>query len=158
MEQFTWIFWVLLGVGLIVAETFTLGFVLLWFGVGALLAALAGALGVGLLGQFLIFAAVSIGLTAASRTIFANLISRHDDNAPKMGMDALPGQIGTVSSASKGALNEAAVKVFGSTWTAYPEDDVELAEGEKVEVVRIQGSSIYVRPVVKHLPGWRSED
>jgi len=158
MEQFTWIFWVLLGVALIVAEVFTLGFVLLWFGVGALAAAAAGAFGVGLLGQFLIFAIVSIALTAASRTIFANLLSRHDDDTHKMGMDALPGQIGTVTSASKGALNEGAVKVYGSTWTAYPEDDVELVEGEKVEVVRVQGSSIYVRPVVKHLPGWRSED
>ena len=158
MEQFAWILWVILGVGLIVAETFTLGFVLLWFGVGALAAGVAGAFGVGFLGQFLIFAIVSIALTAASRTIFANFLSRHDDDTLKMGMDALPGQIGTVTSASKGALNEAAVKVYGSTWTAYPEDDVELVEGEKVEVVRIQGSSIYVRPVVKHLPGWRSDD
>jgi membrane protein implicated in regulation of membrane protease activity len=158
MEQFTWIFWVLLGVALIVAETFTLGFVLLWFGVGALAAAAAGVFGIGLLGQFLIFAIVSIALTAASRTIFSNLISRHDNDALKMGMDALPGQIGTVTTASKGALNEGAVKVYGSTWTAYPEDDVELVEGEKVEVVRVQGSSIYVRPVIKHLPGWRTDD
>jgi len=157
MEQYTWIFWVVLGVGLIVAEIFTLGFVLLWFGVGALAAAAAGAFGVGILGQFLIFAIVSIALTAASRTIFSNLISRHDNDTPKMGMDALPGQIGTVTSPSKGTLNESAVKVYGSTWTAYPEDDVELVEGEKVEVVRVQGSSLYVRPVVKHLPGWRSE-
>ena len=158
MEQFTWIFWVLLGVALIVAETFTLGFVLLWFGIGALAAAAAAALGVGILGQFLIFAIVSTALTAASRTIFSNLIGRHDNDALKMGMDALPGQIGTVTSASSGALNEAAVKVYGSTWTAYPEDDAQLVEGEKVEVVRVQGSSIYVRPVVKHLPGWRSDD
>jgi membrane protein implicated in regulation of membrane protease activity len=158
MEPYTWILWIILGVGLIVAETFTLGFVLLWFGVGALAAAAAGALGVGLLGQFLIFAAVSIALTAASRTIFSNLINRHDNESLKMGMDALPGQIGTVTSASSGALNEAAVKVYGSTWTAYPEDDVELSEGEKVEVVRVQGASIYVRPVVKHLPGWRTDD
>lgn len=158
MEQFAWIFWVLLGVVLIVAETFTLGFVLLWFGVGALLAAAAGAFGVGLLGQFLIFAIVSIALTAASRTIFANFLSRHDDNTVKMGVDSLPGQVGTVTSASSGALNEGAVKVYGSTWTAYPEDDdVELVEGEKVEVVRVQGSSIYVRPVVKHLPDWRGD-
>lgn len=148
----------MLGVALIVAETFTLGFVLLWFGLGALAAAVAGAFGVGVLGQFLIFAIVSIALTAASRTIFSNLISRHDNDTPKMGMDALPGQIGTITSSSKGALNESAVKVYGSTWTAYPEDDdVELVEGEKVEVVRIQGSSLYVRPVVKHLPGWRSD-
>ncbi len=158
MEQYTWIFWVVLGVALIVAEIFTLGFVLLWFGIAALVAALAGALGIGLLGQFLIFAAVSIALTAASRTIFSNLLSRQDEDAVKIGLDALPGQIGTVTSASKGALKEGAVKVYGSTWTAYPEDDVELVEGQKVEVVSVQGSSIYVRPVVRHLPGWRIDD
>lgn len=159
MEQYAWILWVILGVALIVAETFTLGFVLLWFGIAALAAALAGALGIGLLGQFLIFAIVSIALTAASRTIFSNIINRHDNDSPKMGMDALPGQIGTVTSSSQGALNEAAVKVYGSTWTAFPEDDdVKLAEGEKVEVVKVQGASIYVRPVIKHLPGWRTED
>lgn len=158
MDQYTWIFWVLLGVILIVAETFTLGFVLLWFGIGALLAAVAGLFGVGLLGQFLIFAAVSIALTAASRTIFANFLSRHDNDSIKMGVDSLPGQIGTVTSSSSGALKEGAVKVYGSTWTAFPENDVELVEGEKVEVVRVQGSSIYVRPVIKHLPDWRGED
>lgn len=158
MEQYTWIFWVLLGVILIVAETFTLGFVLLWFGIGALLAAGGGMLGIGLLGQFLIFASVSIALTAASRTIFANFLSRGDDETVKIGVDSLPGQIGTVTIASKGALNEGAVKVYGSTWTAFPEDgDTELVEGEKVEVVRVQGSSIYVRPIVKHLPGWQQD-
>jgi membrane protein implicated in regulation of membrane protease activity len=114
-------------------------------------------LGVGLLGQFLIFAAVSVALTAASRTIFSNFLSRHDDTV-KMGVDSLPGQIGTVTLASKGALNEGAVKVYGSTWTAFPEDsDRELVEGEKVEVVRVQGSSIYVRPAVRHLPDWRGD-
>lgn len=158
MEQYTWIFWILLGVILIVAETFTLGFVLLWFGIGALLAAGAGMLGIGLLGQFLIFASVSITLTAASRTIFSNFLSRGDDETVKIGVDSLPGQIGTVTMASKGALNEGAVKVYGSTWTAFPEDgDTELVEGEKVEVVRVQGSSIYVRPIVKHLPGWQQD-
>lgn len=159
MEEFTWIFWVLLGVALIVAETFTLGFVLLWFGVGALIAAAAGLFGVGLLGQFLIFAVVSVALTAASRTIFSNFLSRENENSPKMGIDALPGQIGTVTSSSQGALNEGAVKVYGSTWTAFPEhDDMKLLEGEKVEVVRIQGSSIFVRPVKNELPDWRGDD
>ena len=158
MEQYIWIFWVLLGVVLIVAETFTLGFVLLWFGVGALLAAVAGVFGIGVFGQFLIFALVSVALTAASRTIFSNFLSRHGDTELKIGIDALPGQIGTVSSASKGALNEGAVKVYGSTWTAFPEhEDTKLVEGEKVEVVRVQGSSIYVRPVVKSLPDWRGD-
>lgn len=145
---------------LIIAETLTLGFVLFWFGIGALAAALAGFLGVGIVGQFIVFAIVSVALTGMSRTIFAKYYSHGDTDIVKMGMDALPGQIGTVTSKSKGALNEAAVKVYGSTWTAFPEDgEKTLQEGEKVEVIRVQGSSIYVRQVsdVKELPDWRKE-
>ncbi len=42
MDNFVWIGWCVLGGILIVAEVFTSGFVLLWFGIGALAAALAG--------------------------------------------------------------------------------------------------------------------
>lgn len=158
MNQILWILWLGLGVALIIAEIFTLGFVLFWFGLGAIVAALVGWLGFGFAWQFAAFAIVSIALTAMSRTIFAKYLHHSDANALKSGSDSLPGQIGTVTIASKGALNEGAVKVFGSTWTAFPEDDeTELKEGEKVEVVRIQGSSIYVRPVNKELAGWRDE-
>jgi len=79
----------------------------------------------------------------------------------KSGVDSLPGKIGTVSTASKGALMEGAVKVFGSTWTAYPIDgETELLEGEKVEVIEVRGSSIYVRKagVAASLPDWRGEE
>jgi membrane protein implicated in regulation of membrane protease activity len=159
MEQLTWILWIILGVGLIIAEVFTLGFVLFWFGIGALAAAFVGFLGLGFLWQFLVFALVSSVLTAMSRTIFAKYFSHGDENAVKMGMDALPGQIGMVISDSKGALKESAVKVYGSTWTAFPIDDETLTEGEKVEVVRVQGASIYVRKInaVREIPEWRKD-
>jgi membrane protein implicated in regulation of membrane protease activity len=161
MEQFTYVLWIVLSVILIIAEIFTLGFVLLWFGIGALAAAFAGWLGFGFGLQFLVFAVVSIVLTAMSRMIFAKYLPHSSDNSLKMGMDALPGQIGTVTIASKGALNEAAVKVYGSTWTAFPVDDeTSFTEGEKVEVVRVQGSSIYVQKLgdSKKLPEWREEN
>ncbi len=158
MEQFTWILWIVFGLILIIAEIFTLGFVLLWFGIGALAAALAGWLGFGFGLQFLIFAIVSITLTAMSRTIFVNYFSQDGDDTVKTGIDSLPGQIGTVTIASKGALQEGAVKVYGSIWTAFPIDDATpLVEGEKVEVVRVQGSSIYVRST-RELPEWRGGD
>lgn len=160
MEQMAWIIWSVLGVILIVAEIFTLGFVLLWFGVGALAAAFAGWLGFGFTFQFLIFAVVSIALTAMSRTILVNYFSQDKADEIKMGMDSLPGQIGTVTMASKGALQEAAVKVYGSTWTAFPIDgEISLIEGEKVEVVRVQGSTIYVQKVgeARRIPEWREE-
>lgn len=157
MEQAAWIIWLVLGVVLIIAEVFTLGFVLFWFGIGAVAASLVGLMGGGLLLQFLVFATVSIALTAMSRTIFAKYLSHRDEDAMKMGMDSLPGQVGTVTSPSKGALKEGAVKVYGSTWTAFPADgESEFTEGEKVEVVSVKGSSIYVRRIQNELPEWRS--
>ncbi|MGC2235500.1 MAG: NfeD family protein [Pyrinomonadaceae bacterium] len=158
MEQFAWILWIVLGVALIIAEIFTFGFVLFWFGIGALAAALAAKLGFGFGLQFLIFAAVSIVLTAMSRTLFAKYFRQGDEYSVKTGVDSLPGQVGTVTISSKGTLNEGAVKVFGSTWTAYPvEGEAPLFEGEKVEVVQVKGSSIYVSKVSenKELPEWR---
>ncbi len=74
----------------------------------------------------------------------------------KTGVDALPGQIGTVVSSSRGALNEGAVKVYGSTWTAYPaEGEDPLEAGDRVAVERVKGSSIYVRRVESR-PDWRT--
>lgn len=157
MSEWIWVLWCVLGAILIVAEIFTTGFVLLWFGIGALLAALAGLLGVdSLVVQFLIFAGVSIALTAASRTIFTNYFSREKSGASLLsGVDALPGKVGTVVSSSKGALNEGAVKVFGSTWTAYPAPGEQpLEAGERVCVESVEGASIYVRRVGGE-PDWR---
>jgi membrane protein implicated in regulation of membrane protease activity len=160
MENYLWIFWAILGAVLVIAEVFTTGFVLLWFGVGALAAGLAGLLGVhSIILQFLIFAVVSIGLTVASRTIFVNYFSREKSGGDlKSGVDSLPGKVGTVVSSSRGALNEGAVKVFGSTWTAYPADGEEpLEAGDRVEVTRVQGASIYVKRVDAS-PDWRGKE
>ena len=133
---------------------------LLWFGIGALAAGLVGLVGIhSITLQFLIFAVVSIGLTAASRTIFVNYFSREKSGGDlKSGFEGLPGKMGTVVSSSRGALHEGAVKVFGSTWTAYPADGEEpLEAGDRVVVERIQGASIYVRRVVEGRD-WRGKE
>ena len=160
MENYLWIFWTVLGAILIIAEIFTTGFVLLWFGIGALAAALAAFIGVSsITAQFLIFAIVSIALTAASRTIFVNYFSREKAGGDlKSGVEALPGKIGTVVSSSRGALHEGAVKVYGSTWTAFPiEGEEPLEAGDRVVVERIQGASIYVRRVGQERD-WRGRE
>jgi membrane protein implicated in regulation of membrane protease activity len=159
MSDWLWILWCVLGLILIVTEVFTSGFVLLWFGIGALAAAFAGLIGIDSLAlQFLIFAAVSIGLTAASRTIFVNYFSRErTGDSLRSGADALPGKIGTVVSSSRGALNEGAVKVLGSTWTAYPAaGESPLEAGERVRIESIEGASIYVRRI-DEASDWRQK-
>src|SRR5262245_47259754 len=117
-----WYIWLILGVLFIVAEMFTSGFVLLWFGIGALVAALLACSGrVGLPLQFLAFLAVSIALTIASRTVFERFMMRGSPGRElKTGVDSLPGRIGVVVEPSKGVMQEGAVRVFASTWRAFP--------------------------------------
>jgi membrane protein implicated in regulation of membrane protease activity len=105
-----------------------------------------------------IFLGVSVALTVASRTIFERFFMR---NAPgcgiKTGIESLPGQVGMVVQASQGVLNEAAVKVYGSTWTAYPASGEDpLREGDQVEVERVDGAVLYVRRYSPVAP-WREE-
>ncbi|KXK01197.1 MAG: membrane protease regulatory membrane protein [Acidobacteria bacterium OLB17] len=158
MESYAWLLWLVIGAGFIVAEIFTLGFVLFWFGLGAFAAGIAAFFGAPFLVQVLLFLFSSVLMVVMSRRIFADYFSHGDNDLVKTGIDALPGKTGTVVETSEGPLNEAAVKVFGSTWTAFPiDDDTPLKEGEKVEVVEVRGSSLYVRRKTDALPDWRQD-
>jgi membrane protein implicated in regulation of membrane protease activity len=143
-----WAIWLIIAAIFVAAEVFTPGFFLLWFGVGALVAAAMAVLGIGgLAAQTLVFLIVSVSLVAASRTIFEKFLNRPaDTNRLMMGIETIIGQVGTVVESSRGALNEGAVSVYGSVWTAFPaEGERPLREGDSVAVERIEGNAIYVR-------------
>lgn len=157
--DYLWIVWLVLGVVFAVAEVFTLGFVLLWFGVGAFVAGALALVGAPLALQLVAFVFVSLALTAMSRTIFERYFTLKGESEIKTGMASLPGQIGTVVESSRGALGEGAVKVYGSTWTALPAAGEEpLASGDQVSVERVEGAVIYVRRVApSDRSSWRRE-
>jgi inner membrane protein len=143
-----WLIWLILAAVFTVAEVFTTGFVLLWFGVGAAVAALLALLGVeSLTMQVVSFLLVSVALVIASRTIFERFFVRASlDNELRTGVAQMVGQVGTVTEASHGVLNEAAVKAYGAVWTALPlADEAPLQEGEAVLIERIEGNTVYVR-------------
>lgn len=142
------IVWLILAIIFVGLEVMTPGFFLLWFGIGALAAALMAMIGVtSLAAQIIGFLVVSVALLIASRTIFERFLPLSSTAlGMKTNIDTLVGQVGTVVEPSRGALHEAAVKVYGSTWTAFPiEGEKPLTEGETVAVERIEGNSIYVR-------------
>jgi len=143
----SWIIWLIVAALFLAGEVLTTGFFLLWFGVGAIAAAVLALLGInGLAFQIVAFLTVSILLVIASRTIFERFFSlgrtgRH----LKTGVEKMIGELGTVVEPSKGERNEAAVKVYGSVWTAFPcEGEDPLNAGETVRVDRIDGNVIYV--------------
>jgi inner membrane protein len=145
---YAWIIWLIIAAIFIAAEVFTAGFFILWFGVGALAAALMAMAGVGSLAiQTLVFLAVSVILVLASRTIFERFLIRPSDpNRLKSGIETIVGQVGVVVEPSQGSLHQGAVKVYGSVWTAFPsEGEWPLKEGDSVSVERIEGNSVFVR-------------
>ena len=145
---YAWIVWLVLAAIFIGIEALTPGFFLLWFGVGALAAALLALLGIGGAGaQIIVFLVVSVLLLVASRNVIDRFFHRtQSENQLKSGVETLVGQTATVVEASVGALNQGAVKVFGSVWTAFPtEGESPLEEGESVAVDRIDGNTLYVR-------------
>ena len=152
---YLWIIWFILAAIFIGVEVLTPGFFLLWFGVGALVAALMAMIGLGgLTAQIVVFLLVSLSLLVASRTIFERFLQRKSATQENWsGVETMIGQLGTVVEPSRGALKEGAVKVYGSVWTAYPiEGEKPLTEGEMVAVERIEGNSIFVRRSARRQP------
>ena len=143
-----WIIWLLIAAILMAGEAVTTGFFLLWFGVGAIVAAILALLGVtSLAAQIIAFLIVSIVLVIFSRTILQKYLARTSGDADiKTGVEKMIGKVVTVVAASQGIRNECAVKASGSVWTAFPvEGEAPLIEGESVEIERIEGNTIYVR-------------
>ncbi len=143
-----WVIWLIIAAVFAFAEVFTPGFVFLWFGVGALATALLALLGVeSIAAQIIVFLIVSVAFVIASRTILERFFIRSSDSPNlRSGAETMIGQLGTVVESSRGPLNEGAVKIYGSVWTAFPaEGEWPLKEGDSVSVERIEGNSIYVR-------------
>jgi membrane protein implicated in regulation of membrane protease activity len=153
--SYVWLIWLLIAAVLIAAEVMTTGFVLLWFGVGALVAAALALIGVSSIAvQMIVFLIVSVMLVIASRTIFERLLKPASPTGElKTGVDQMIGQIGVVVEPSRGALNEGAVRVYGSVWTAFPvAGQPPLETGQSVRVERIEGNAIYVERVLHPAP------
>ena len=140
-----WHLWLIAGLIAVVVEVKTAGFISLWFAVGAAVAALGAALGLGLSGQLLLFMAVSIALFAASRTIFQRAFMRSGDRGPKVGTEAMIGAEATVIEALPN-LGAGTVRINGELWSARSVDGA-IGSGETVKIDSVEGLKLRVRRV-----------
>jgi membrane protein implicated in regulation of membrane protease activity len=132
----------IVGVVLAVAEMFTLDFVLIMLGGGALAAALAGALGAPIPLQVAVFAAASALGVFGVRPAIRHRLHRGADNRP-MGVEAMEGTDATV--VEEVAEGRGMVKIGGELWSARPYDATQsFAEGAQVRVIEIRGATALV--------------
>ncbi|MBO9541630.1 NfeD family protein [bacterium] len=137
-----WQLWAIGGLVLLIGEVFTPGFVLACFALGCGAAALLAALKAGAAVQTIAFAAVSFASLFLIRPLFSRVFP--EGKAVKTNTDALIGKTGIVSQAPLDALGTWRAMVDGEDWSVVSLAESELAEGQKVKVIKVDGSRLIV--------------
>jgi membrane protein implicated in regulation of membrane protease activity len=137
-----WWIWMILAAFFIVAEIFTAGFFLLWFGVGAAVAGVLALFGVGFGWQLGAFVLVSGVLFAVSRR-FAEKFTKKQP--PGIGADRFIGREGLVLEDIDNVKNTGRVRLKKEEWRADSESGEVIPAGEQVEVIRLDGTHLVVK-------------
>ena len=133
--------WILVAAIFFIGELITMGFFLLWFGVGASVSEVLNYLGFSETTQIIAFILVSIVLLAASRP-FAKRITQGLPSK-KATSDRLIGEKGIVIediSPDNGGI----VKIGGDIWRAI--SDQKISKDERILVEKIKGVTLVVKP------------
>ena len=139
-----WVIWLGVAAAALVIEAFTLQFVLLYVGLGALVAAVSGAL-VPPAGQLGVFAVTAIGLLVTTR----HQVLRWAGRQPTIetNVDSIAGKMGIVTLAIDNDASTGQIRLGTEFWTARLEsdDDAAIPVGERVDVVAVTGVTARVR-------------
>ena len=138
-----WWIWMAIAAFFVIAEIFTMGFALLWFGIGAAVAGILALMGCGLGWQLASFIVISGVLFAVSRS-FAEKFTKKQP--PGVGADRFVQEKGVVTEEIDNIKNTGRVRIGKDDWRADSDTDETIAAGEIVEVTRVDGTHL----VVKH--------
>ena len=149
IEHMVWV-WVIVMALAAFVEAATPVLVSIWFSVGALVAMLAAYFGASLTVQLLLFVFVSIAGLVGARPLAKRFVDPHivPTNA-----DRLLGAKAQVTEEIDNEHASGAVYIDGKTWTARSEDGDIIPAGEQVEVIRMEGVKLFVRPRAGALVG-----
>lgn len=139
------IIWIAIGLGLAVAELFTVTFVLAMLAIGAFAAAIATAVGADRPWQLVVFAAVSAIGVALLRPIIRKHRQRFFGGSPrKIGVEALVDAAGVTQEAVDAGRGQ--VHIGGELWSARTvAGEAPIGPGENIRVVAIDGATAIVR-------------
>ncbi|HBT40300.1 MAG: hypothetical protein XD58_0468 [Thermotoga sp. 50_1627] len=139
-----YIFWLILGVVLVVAEILTPTFFFFWFALGAFAAAGASFLS-GTIVQLITFMGVSAAFVLLTRP-FAKKLTKSEPR--KIHIDEIIGKEAIVIETIDNKQGKGLVKVNGEIWRAYSDsDDVTIEEGQKVTILKVEGAHVVVHKI-----------
>lgn len=136
------VFWLIIAICAFTIDILTSNFCFMLFSIGAVVAAICGALGLPFIMQVIIFAIISIISLAVGYPWLKKKYKNMNKNTPLMEET----YIGKVMESEKEIVSKAQVKVNGEYWTVINEGDV-INAGEKFIITGIQGIKLKIKKV-----------
>ena len=142
-----WQTWLIIAGVCLVVEIMTVGFLIFWLAIGALIAMVVSFFIDNIIIQTAVFVISSAILIFATKPFvkkFAN-----NQNAIKTNVYSSIGKIGIVTKDINSINSSGQIKVEGETWSAVGLDNTSIPEGTEVEIKEIKGVKAVVAPVQK---------
>ena len=134
------VFWLIIAIVAFAIDVLTSNFCFMLFSIGAIVAAICGALGVPFIMQVVIFAIISIISLMIGYPWLKKIYKGMQKNIPLMEET----YIGKIMESEKEIVNQAQVKVNGEYWTVINEGEV-IHVGEKFVITGIQGIKLKIK-------------
>ena len=136
------IMWAIAFVVLTIVELSTYQLVSIWLALGSLVSLICAILGLGIVGQVIVFTVVSVILLIATRP-FVNKVLKNRVVLTNAELDI--GKVAIVIEKINNTTSSGRVKLNGVDWAARSSDDSVIPSGTSVTVERIEGSKLIVK-------------
>lgn len=137
------LFWLVAMILFGVLEAVTVGLTSIWFALGALAGLLASSAGAPVIVQIVAFLGVSLIALLLVRPLAQRYIN---DRKVATNADRVIGREAVVQEEIDNLKGRGLVSVSGALWTARSEEDLPIAAGTRVRVLRIEGVKVIVEP------------
>lgn len=140
-----WIFWLIAAGIFFIIEMATIGFLVFWLGIGALLAMITSFITDSIIIQFIVFVSTSTLLLIFTRPLVNKFIKIPKEI--KTNAYSIIGKKGIVISKINNVDGAGQIKIDGEVWSAKSFDEENIEKDAEVEIVEIDG----VKAVVKKI-------
>ena len=138
-----WLFWLIAAGVFFIAEVITVGFLIFWLGIGALLAMIVSLITDNLLIQTAVFVVSSIALIFLTKPILNKYVNK--DEAIPTNTNSLIGKKAKVIKDISDEVGQ--IKVEGEVWSAISNDGLGIEKGKAVVIIGIDGVKLVVEKI-----------
>ncbi len=139
-----WLFWLIAAGIFFIGEILTVGFLIFWLGIGALIALVVSIFTSNIFIQTAAFVFSSITLILCTKS-FADKFTKKD--SVPTNVYTLNGKTATVIEEINVEDGKGQIKVGGEVWSATCESNLVIPKDSKVRIVKIQGVKAFVEPI-----------